>query len=152
MKPSPNRNREKCAELGPALARAYRKQLPKTECAQKESNLQPASSGALSNRRESGSVPYSAGVTPTLTPPTKPESAESNRYGSVTEDSRFGGSSHKAVGVGGPEGNRWAVGIGAANAPDDTNAPPPQQPYALSSRPDLLAELEGWALVGRMGL
>lgn len=53
-------------------------------CAQKESNLQPAYSDALSNSREIGSAPYSTGVTSATEPPTKPESGFPNRYGSVT--------------------------------------------------------------------
>lgn len=93
-KPLPNRNREKRANGVLPLAPRILLQLLKNECTQKESNLQPASSDAVSNSRVIGFPPYRAGVTPAVQPPTKPESGEPNRYGSVTAPNGYRLSSH----------------------------------------------------------
>lgn len=93
-KPLRNRNRRIVLIGNVGLAPRISPQLPESGCAQKESNLQPAYSDALSNSREIGSAPYSAVVTSATEPPTKPESGESNRYESVTASTRFRLSSH----------------------------------------------------------
>ena len=122
MKPFSRRNRVMGVKKGRALTSPCPSQLPEIECAQKDLNLQPAGSDALSNSRETASVPYSAGLSPAAEPPTKPEASSGYRSQSVTEPITFLASGHKAA-----------------------------EPLKLAHRPDILGFLEGVTLAAAMG-
>lgn len=82
-------------------------------CAQKESNLQPASSGATPHGLMSD-FPASIRPESAQNPRRNPRTSFSNRHQSATATDGFSGSAHK--------------------------------PYALQSRPELIAGLDRWAL------
>lgn len=112
-KPLPNRNREKGANPVERLAPRISPQLVKRGCAQKESNLQPASSGATPHGLMSD-FPASIRPESAQNPRRNPRTSFSNRHQSATATDGFSGSAHK--------------------------------PYALQSRPELIAGLDRWAL------